>query len=121
LGRLLQHCCCSQCYDHGYWVPYSNMKFWRNLLLWDCSRTITWACSCKSSVNHVYLAPPLWKSCNQVIGALWLWQSATWAEDMYIYTCMFLREGPVRWGGVHLHYLLQLLLVVDCDQLVKTS
>jgi len=31
---------------------------------------------------------------------------------IYIYTYMFLREGQVRWGGVHLHYLLQLLLVV---------
>jgi hypothetical protein len=70
---LLEHCCFSQCYDHGYWVPFTTMKFWRNLLLSDCSRT--WACCCKPSVNHVNLAPPLRKSCNQVVRALWLWQS----------------------------------------------
>ncbi len=97
---LLEHCCFSQCYDHGYCVPFTTMKFWRNLLLSDCSRTWAWACCCEPSVNHVNLPPPLRKSCNQVVKALWLWQSATWAEDMYIYIYLYVFErGAGALGG----------------------
>jgi hypothetical protein len=58
IGKLIG----TQCYDQRYWVPFTNMKFWRNLLLSDCSRTITWACCCKPSVNHVNLAPHHYES-----------------------------------------------------------